>query len=106
MHVAVSDLDRALRFYAGAFGAEESFRVDDLVFVKLAGDAGVIALDARPEDRRNPSHIGLTLAEDEDLDAAIKAIERAGGRLLERSEHAPDLPYAYVADPDGNVFEL
>jgi catechol 2,3-dioxygenase-like lactoylglutathione lyase family enzyme len=106
VHVAVSNLDRALRFYEEAFGAKESFRVDDLVFVKLDGGAGVIALDARPEDRRNPSHIGLTLADDEDLDVAIQAVERAGGHLVERSEHAPGIPYAYVADPDGSVFEL
>ena len=27
-------------------------------------------------------------------------------RLVNRGEHAPDAPYAYVADPEGYVIEL
>jgi predicted enzyme related to lactoylglutathione lyase len=66
----------------------------------------VIALDARPEGERNPAHVGLRLAEAGDLDAAVREVEEAGGRIVERGEHAPDTRYAYVADPDGNVIEL
>jgi catechol 2,3-dioxygenase-like lactoylglutathione lyase family enzyme len=106
IHLSVGDLDRALAFYREAFGAEESFRVDELVFLRLPEGAGTIALDARPEEQRNPDHVGLALAEAEDLDAAVEAVESAGGRLVERGEHAPGIAYAYVADPDGHVLEL
>jgi predicted enzyme related to lactoylglutathione lyase len=41
-----------------------------------------------------------------DLDEAVREVERAGGRVVERGEHAPGYPYAYLADPDGYVFEL
>ena len=30
----------------------------------------------------------------------------AGGRLVERGEHEPGRPYAYVADPDGHIIEF
>ena len=33
-------------------------------------------------------------------------VERAGGKILERGEHAPGVPFARIADPDGNVFEI
>jgi catechol 2,3-dioxygenase-like lactoylglutathione lyase family enzyme len=52
------------------------------------------------------AHFGLRLLDPSDLDAAIAAVERAGGRLVERGEHAPGVRYAYVADPDGYVIEL
>jgi predicted enzyme related to lactoylglutathione lyase len=106
VHLHVDDVERAVSFYREVFGAEEAFRVGDgLVFVRLSGGE-VVGLDGRPEPERNPAHVGLTLAEGEDLDAAVEAVVRAGGALLERGEHAPGVPFAYVADPDGNVLEL
>jgi len=30
----------------------------------------------------------------------------AGGTLIERGEHAPGVPFAYVKDPDGYLIEL
>ena len=106
VHVHVDDVERAFDFYRAAFGAEEAFRVgDQLVFVRLGGGE-IFALDARPEGERNPDHVGLTLADGEELDAAIEEVVAAGGALVERGEHAPGVPYAYVADPDGNVIEL
>ncbi len=41
-----------------------------------------------------------------ELEAAIAEVTAAGGSLIERGEHAPGRPYAYVADPDGHVIEL
>lgn len=107
VHLHVADAARAARFYRDALGAEEAFRAGDtLIFLRLPVGGGVIALDAREDGVRNPAHFGLDLGEEHDLDAAVSAVERAGGRLLERGEHTPGTPYAYVADPDGNVFEL
>jgi predicted enzyme related to lactoylglutathione lyase len=102
----VGDVEAAVRFYRDAFGAEEAFRVGDrLVFVRLAGGE-VVGLDGRSEAERNPPHVGLTLASGESLDAAVEAVVRAGGTLVDRGEHAPGEPYAYLSDPDGNVIEL
>ena len=50
--------------------------------------------------------MGLALAEGEDLDAAVRAVQEAGGQIVERGEHVPGAAYAYVTDPDGNVLEL
>jgi len=36
----------------------------------------------------------------------VKAVKRAGGKLLRRGEFAPGLPYAYVHDPDGYEIEI
>jgi predicted enzyme related to lactoylglutathione lyase len=39
-------------------------------------------------------------------ESAIKDVEAAGGKVIERGEHGPGIPFAVVADPDGNAFEI
>ncbi len=41
-----------------------------------------------------------------DLDDAVEAVVRAGGKLLRRGEFAPGSPFAYVEDPDGYEIEI
>jgi catechol 2,3-dioxygenase-like lactoylglutathione lyase family enzyme len=106
VHLWVENVDSAVAFYQAAFGAQEAFRVGEmLVFVRLGGGE-IVALDARPESARNPEHYGLRRADGQDLDAAVDEVLQAGGTLLLRGEHAPGVSYAYIADPDGNVIEL
>jgi catechol 2,3-dioxygenase-like lactoylglutathione lyase family enzyme len=103
----VANIERSVRFYGDVLGATESFRVGEgLVFLKLPSGRGVIALDGRPEKERNPRHFGLAVEDSADLDGAVASVLSSGGSLIERGEHAPGVSYAYVADPDGNVFEL
>ena len=64
VHLHVSDVERAADFYREVLGAEEAFRVGDrLVFMSLPERRVVITLDGRPEDERNPMHVGFALAE-------------------------------------------
>ena len=51
-------------------------------------------------------HFGFRLKDRSQLDAAITAVEAAGGRLVERGEHVLGRAFAHVADPDGYLIEL
>jgi catechol 2,3-dioxygenase-like lactoylglutathione lyase family enzyme len=113
LHLVVRDLERSLRFYQGVFGMEEQFRAGPkMVFLRTPGSEDLITLneDAREVElagvNGGVAHFGFALAEGSDLDAAIRDVEVAGGKLLQRGEHAPGLPFAYVSDPDGYVIEL
>jgi len=110
IHLRVRDLDRSVRFYTRAFGLREKFREgESLVFLGTPGGFDTITLnqEAGPAgDMGGVLHFGFALAEGQGLDAAVEEVERAGGRLIDRGEHAPGMPYAYVADPDGYVIEL
>jgi catechol 2,3-dioxygenase-like lactoylglutathione lyase family enzyme len=51
-------------------------------------------------------HFGFRLTRPEDIDAAVMAVEGAGGTVTSRGEFAPGLPYAFVRDPDGYEIEI
>jgi catechol 2,3-dioxygenase-like lactoylglutathione lyase family enzyme len=46
------------------------------------------------------------LTRPEDIDAAVAAVESAGGTISSRGEFAHGLPFAFVRDPDGYEIEI
>ena len=112
IHLVVRDLGRSLHFYQSVFGMEERFRVPPaMVFLSTPGSQDLITLNQDDSEADNAghsggiAHFGFSLV-DADLDTAIKEVKKAGGKLLERGEHAPGVPYAYLSDLDGYVIEL
>jgi predicted enzyme related to lactoylglutathione lyase len=105
--VPVRDLDRAARFYRGAFGLEEVFRNEGIVFMGIPGtdSAGGLLRDEGGAGG-GPRHVGFHLDHSLKLDDVLEGITEAGGSVVERGEHAPDVPFARIADPDGNVLEV
>ncbi len=93
IHLFVSDLNRSLRFYSEVFGFEEMFREGPkMAFLRPPNSKDTVTLNEAPEKAGRAGsidHFGFRLADKGQLDSAIEAVERAGGRLLERGEHAP-----------------
>jgi catechol 2,3-dioxygenase-like lactoylglutathione lyase family enzyme len=113
IHLMVHNLERSLRFYKDVFGMQELFRDGEaMVFLNTPGTRDSITLNEEPSTQEvagqggGVAHIGFRLANKPDLEDAIAEVEKAGGKLLSRGEHAPGVHYAYVADPDGYVIEL
>jgi catechol 2,3-dioxygenase-like lactoylglutathione lyase family enzyme len=111
VHLIVSDLERSLRFYEQVFGMNEEFRDGpNMVFLTTPGSQDSITFNEQVNGPRigagGVDHLGFRLVDKADLDDAIRQVEDAGGRLVERGEHAPGVPFAYVSDPDGYVIEL
>lgn len=113
IHLVVRNLDRSLAFYQGVFGMKERFRSGPtMVFLNTPGSRDIVTLNEDPTEAANAglsggiAHFGFGLCDSSDLDAAIREVETAGGRLVSRGEHGPGHPYAYVADPDGYIIEL
>jgi catechol 2,3-dioxygenase-like lactoylglutathione lyase family enzyme len=113
IHLVVRDMERSLRFYRSVFGMEEQFRVGPhMVFLSTPGSHDLITLNqdeaeqAKAGDGGGIAHFGFNLLGAADLNAALVEVEQAGGKLVSRGEHAPGVPFLYVADPDGYVIEL
>lgn len=110
-HVALSvaDPERSLTFYRSVFGVREYFRDESTIQVLGPGRYDVIAFERRGSGAGAPGgiiHFGFRLTRPEDIDAAVAAVEAAGGTVMARGEFAPGLPYAFVRDPDGYEIEL
>jgi len=111
INLNVSDIRRSLAFYQQAFGLEVRFwEGRRMVFLGSPGARDVITLcevdEGEPIGSGGVSHFGFGLSRVDDLEEAVRQVERAGGKLLSRGEHAPGVPYAYFADPDGYVIEI
>jgi catechol 2,3-dioxygenase-like lactoylglutathione lyase family enzyme len=107
--LAVRDPERSMRFYRDLFGAEEYYRDETSIQARGPGQSDVLAFERDPESAGRAGgirHFGFRLIAPNDIDAAVESALRAGGRLLERGEHAPGFPFAYVADPDGYQIEI
>ena len=117
IHLLVADHDRSIDFYRNVFGMEEDFRTGPIVFVRTPGGGGdslALHLASTDEERERIGqlggfeHFGIHLPDRSPigLDAAIGRVQAAGGRLLDKGEHAPGVHYAYVTDPDGYAIEI
>jgi predicted enzyme related to lactoylglutathione lyase len=101
--VPVRDLDRAVDFYCRAFELQEVFRGDQIVFVGIPNGETAIGLLLDPDHAgTGPQNVGVHVDHAIEADQAVADVERAGARILERGEHAPGVPFARIADPDGN----
>ena len=96
--------------YRQVFGLQEAFRDDELVFLTTPGSDDLITLCPAgtddPVGGGGVSHFGWKVEKGTDYDDAAKQIERAGGKVLRRVEHAPGEPFLYFTDPDGYIIEL
>jgi catechol 2,3-dioxygenase len=113
IHLAVRDLERSVAFYRDVFGMEVMPVGDEgMVFLRTPGSVDTISVRlASPEEPVGQKgggvdHFGFRLKDRKDLDAAVSAVIAAGGKLVERGEHVPDVGFAYVEDVDGYVIEL
>jgi catechol 2,3-dioxygenase-like lactoylglutathione lyase family enzyme len=110
INLLVADIRRAKQFYEKVFGFQEMFWAGPaLMFLKPPGTSDTITLQEKPEGAGvtgNIDHFGLRLTDRSQLDRAIEEVVEAGGSLVERGEHEPGRPFAYVADPDGHIIEF
>lgn len=114
VHLLVSDHSRSVAFYAGVFGMKVGFRDGPILFLRSPNGRDDLALHlAETEEERvrvgKPGgweHFGITVKDRAQLDEAIALVVGHGGTLVDKGEHAPGVPYAYVADPDGYVIEI
>lgn len=103
----VRDLDKAAKYYCDAFDLEEVFRTEGIVFVGIPGTDSALGLLLEPNEAGSgPRHVGMHVDHDIDRESVLEGVRQAGGTIVEQGEHGPGVPWAKIADPDGNVLEI
>jgi predicted enzyme related to lactoylglutathione lyase len=100
--VEVNDMQRAMAFYVGAFGATVVFSPAGWSSLRIAGVRVGLALNADGCNARTGLHFAV-----DDLAAACAAVERAGGCVVASpTEVAPGVVVVEVTDTEGNTLTL
>ena len=107
--LAVKSPLRAFRFYRDVFGARAVYRGVDFIQAQTPDSHDVLVFERDPSKAGRPggiAHFGFRLVDPADIDRASRAVEKAGGTILDRGEFCPGEPYLFARDPDGYVVEI
>lgn len=106
LHLAVSDVDRAVRFYMEVFGLEERYRADNgAVYLRVPGSTDHLVLQYDPNAANRVSRFGFIFGST-DTESLVGRVLSLGGSLLRCRYLGPGVVEVVVADPDGNVISL
>lgn len=117
-HIAirVKDIDRSLAFYIGKLGFEEMLRLHRdngdlwLVYLRVTDEQYIeifpyaVGDEVPPREAIGLNHTCITV---DDIDSIVAQLEAAGIPLLQpKITGADGNRQCWIADPDGNRFEL
>jgi len=113
VHLKVSDLERAVRFYSEVLGFEVQTRMPGAAFVGAGGYHHHIGLNTWQSEGGGPPppgstglfHLAIRYPTRAALAAAVRRLAEAGVPLTGASDHGVS-EAVYLADPDGNGIEL
>lgn len=107
--LAVTDAERSFRFYRTVFGMKPVYREKGFIQAQTPGSRDVLVFDEgapREGKRGGIAHFGFRLLDPADIEAAAKAVRKAGGKILSKGEFCPGEPYLFCTDPDGYEVEI
>jgi catechol 2,3-dioxygenase-like lactoylglutathione lyase family enzyme len=107
--LGVKDVDRAFEFYESVFGMVAVFRSEEFLQAQTPGARDVLVFERSTKKSGatgSVEHFGFRLKDPVDIDAAVRAVENAGGTIIERGEFVPGEPYLFARDRDGYLIEI
>jgi catechol 2,3-dioxygenase-like lactoylglutathione lyase family enzyme len=109
MALAVRDVQRAAKFYRSVIGSKVVYDEPDFVQLQTPGSRDVLVLE-RNAKRAGKSgghlHFGFRLQDPEAIQAARRAVVKAGGKILSEGEFCPGEPFLFFEDLDGYEVEI
>ncbi len=79
------------------FGVEAYSRDGSMIQAQTPGSHDAITFNENASaagEGGGVAHFGFRLVAPDDIDSAVREVERAGGKILRRGEFSPGCPYA------------
>lgn len=108
--IAVSDLERTLKFYQDVFDMDVMYHETNMIQLTTPGCNDIIVFEKRDSDQIGNSggiaHFGFRLRETGDIEELKERIVKAGGKIIDKGEFVPGSPYVFFKDLDNYVVEI
>ena len=107
--ISVSDLKRTKKFYQTVFDMEVMYDEPGFIQLTTPGSRDILVFEKAKKPDTNTggiAHFGFRLRKAKDIDAVLKKIRKAGGKILSHGEFVPGSPYVFFHDPDGYEVEV
>jgi catechol 2,3-dioxygenase-like lactoylglutathione lyase family enzyme len=107
--LAVKNSKRSFEFYRKVFGMIKVYDQNGWIQAQTPGARDIIVFDesaSRVGKAGGIAHFGFRLVNPKEIDAAAKAVQKVGGKILDKGEFCPGEPYLFFKDPDGYEVEI
>lgn len=108
--VAVSNLERTLKFYQQVFGLQVMYHEKDFIQLTTPGSHDILVFEERQDHSIGKTggimHFGFRLRSPEDIEGIVDKVISAGGIIIDQGEFVTGSPYVFFRDPDGYEIEV
>jgi catechol 2,3-dioxygenase-like lactoylglutathione lyase family enzyme len=107
--LAVRDVEKSLRFYNAVLGTETVYQQKGFAQAQTPGSRDVLVFERKPRRAGKAGgiiHFGFRLRKPRAIEQAVRAVRKAGGKILSHGEFVPGEPYVFFKDPDGYEVEI
>ena len=107
--LAVKNAKQSFEFYRKVFGMIKVYDQNGWIQAQTSGTRDIIVFDESAPRIGKPggvAHFGFRLVNPKAIDAAAKAVQEAGGEILDKDQFCPGEPYLFFKDPDGYEVEI
>ena len=107
--LAVKSAKRSFEFYRKIFGLIKVYDQNGWIQAQTPGARDIIVFDESASRIGKPggiTHFGFRLVNPKEIDATVRAVKEAGGKILDKGEFCPGEPYLFFKDPDGYEVEI
>ena len=108
--IAVSDVERTLKFYQQVFDMQTMYHEKGFIQLTTPGSSDILVFEEikdRPIGQTGGvAHFGFRLKDPADIDEMVSKVISAGGTIVDKGEFVPGSPYVFFKDPDGYEVEV
>lgn len=105
--IPCDDPEKTIAFFKEAFGWNFQQFGEEKYWLAMTGDESAPGINGAVMKKKDPRQPIVNSIKVDDIDAAVKKVEAAGGKIVVPKNVVPTVGWlAFFTDPDGNIHGL